>query len=126
MRAGERDRERARSSADVEKSPHPAKIRDLGEPYAALWRILVDEHGPKDAARRFARVLGAIVDHGEAFVAERIRAALATGESVLLALHPATALPAAITADALPAALASYEIEAGRAADYDALLGGAS
>lgn len=132
VRAGKKQIDYRHYLRELRKKPQAVRqvadelIRDLGDPYAALWRILVDEHGPKDAARRFARVLGAIVDHGEAFVAERIRTALATGESVLLALHPAAPLPAAITDDALPAALANHEIEAGRAADYDALLGGAS
>jgi transposase len=101
-------------------------IRDLGEPYATLWRHLVDEHGPKDAARRFARVLGAIVELGEAVVTARVRGALATGEPVLLALHPAAPLPAAITAGELPAALSNHQVESGRASDYDALLGGAA
>lgn len=99
-------------------------IRDLGEPYAMLWRSLVDEHGPKDAARRFARVLGAIVDLGEDIVAGRVRAALASGDPVLLALHPAAPFPPAIGADALPTALVGHDVESGRAADYDALLGG--
>jgi transposase len=101
-------------------------IRDLGEPYATLWRQLVDEHGPKDAARRFARVLGAIVEVGETIVTARVRAALASGEPVLLALHPTPPLPTAIAFDALPAALSGHAVEAGRATDYDALLGGAS
>jgi transposase len=101
-------------------------IRDLGEPYAMLWRKLVDEHGPKDAARRFARVLGAIVDLGESVVSARVRAALTTGEPVLLALHPTAPLPAAIPADALPASLSCHDVEAGRATDYDTLLGGAA
>ncbi|MCB9563164.1 MAG: IS21 family transposase [Kofleriaceae bacterium] len=101
-------------------------IRDLGEPYAELWRTLVDEHGPKDAARRFARVLGAIVDLGEHVVAARVRAAIENGDPVLLALQPNAPLPVALSVDALPAALSGHDVEAGRATDYDALLGGAS
>ncbi len=33
-------------------------IRDLGPSFAAAWRSLVDAHGPKQAARIFAKVLG--------------------------------------------------------------------
>jgi hypothetical protein len=59
-------------------------------------------------------------------VATRVRAALVTGEPLLLALHPTAPLPAAITAGALPPALAGHEVEAGRATDYDVLLEGAA
>ncbi len=33
-------------------------IEDLGPSFAAAWRSLVDAHGPKQAARIFAKVLG--------------------------------------------------------------------
>jgi hypothetical protein len=51
---------------------------------------------------------------------------LTPGKPVLLALHPAAPLPAAIAAGDLPAALSDHEVESGRASDYDALLGGAA
>jgi hypothetical protein len=99
-------------------------IRDLGEPFATTWRLLVDERGPKQAARVFAQVLGAVVDVGEAVVAARLRTALVTGEPVLFALRPNAPLPTALRDEDLPAALAGFDVEAGRAADYDDLLGG--
>jgi transposase len=99
-------------------------LRDLGAPYDALWRSLVDEQGPKQAARVFARVLGAVVERGDADVAECVRAALTTGEPILLALRPRTAPPPLVPVETLPASLASVDVTAGRAADYDALLGG--
>jgi hypothetical protein len=132
VRAGHKQIDYRHYLRELRKKPQAVRqvadelIRDLGEPYETLWRKLVDEHAPKDAARRFARVLGAIVDLGESIVTARIRAALASGEAVLFALHPAASLPAAIAADALPAALSGHEVEAGRAADYDALLRGAA
>lgn len=99
-------------------------IRDLGEPFATTWRHLVDERGPKQAARVFAQVLDAVVDVGDAIVAARLRTALATGEPVLFALRPNAPLPSSLRSEQLPAALAGFDVEAGRAADYDDLLGG--
>jgi hypothetical protein len=99
-------------------------LRDLGAPYDALWRTLVDEQGPKQAARVFARVLSAIVERGDAVVAECVRAALSTGEPILLALRPRTASPSPVPVEMLPASLAGVDVAAGQAADYDVLLGG--
>lgn len=98
-------------------------VGQLGEPYAGAWRLLVDAHGPKEAARMFARVLGAVIDHGETEVARRIERALANDEPLtrVLATEPR---PAAVTEGVVPASLAGIEIEAGVAADYDELLGG--
>jgi transposase len=98
-------------------------IAALDEPFAAAWRLLVDQHGPKQAARVFAQVLQAIVQRGELAVARDIRAALASGEALQLAVRtrtPTTSVPR----DLLPTSLASIEVCAGAAADYDALLGG--
>lgn len=97
-------------------------IRDLGAPYDALWRLLVDERGPRQAARVFAQVLAAIVDLGEAVVVDRVRAALKSGDPILLALRPPDPAPPDVPAHALPAQLADLDVASGRAADYDALL----
>lgn len=101
-------------------------IRDLGAPYDELWRMLVDERGPKQAAHVFAHVLRAVIELGERVVAERIRRALDIGEPVLLSLGPAVPTPPSIADEAVPPALRDVEIAAGRAADYDHLLGGDS
>jgi transposase len=98
-------------------------IRDLGAPFAALWRQLVDERGPKHAARTFAHVLRAVVELGERTTAERVRRALDSGEPVLLALRPSEPQPS-IAGDALPSRLREITVAAGCAADYDELLGG--
>src|SRR5439155_19556721 len=57
-------------------------IRDLGPPFDALWRHLVDERGPKQAARIFAHVLRSVVDIGHVVTAERVRRSLLSGEPV--------------------------------------------
>ena len=99
-------------------------IRDLGAPYDALWRQLVDERGPKQAARTFAHVLKAVVELGDRVTAERVQRALASGEPVLLALRPSEPAPPSVAVDALPSRLREIDVAAGRAADYDRLLGG--
>ena len=99
-------------------------IGALDEPFAAAWRMLVDQHGPKQAARLFAQVLRAIEARGESTVASEITAALASGEPIQLAVRGhASASPELPTAQ-LPSSLASIEVHAGAAADYDALLAG--
>jgi hypothetical protein len=102
-------------------------IRDLGPSFAAAWRSLVDAHGPKQAARIFAKVLGHIETRGLDQVAATLDRALAQSEPLLLALAPPPMPCALVESDALPIALRSVEVFAGCAADYDALLlGGAS
>jgi hypothetical protein len=49
-------------------------LAELGEPFASAWRLLVDERGPREAARSFAQVLKGPKGHGEEIVAERIAA----------------------------------------------------
>ena len=99
--------------------------RDLGPSFIAAWRELVDAHGPKAAARIFAKVLGHVETRGVKEVALVIDAALARSEPLLLALAPPTIPVALVARDALPQSLRSVEVLAGCAADYDALLGDA-
>jgi transposase len=101
-------------------------LAGLGEPFAASWRLLVDQHGPKQAARVFAQVLRAVEDRGEAAVARDVARALETGEPLQLAVRPAAAAPPAVPLEALPSSLTGVDVLAASAADYDALLGGAS
>ncbi len=100
-------------------------VGDLGAPFDVLWRQLVDERGPKQAARTFAHVLRAVVELGERTTADRVQRALDTGEPVLLALRPSEPAPAAVAPDALPWRLRDVDVTAGRAADYDRWLAGA-
>jgi transposase len=98
-------------------------IAALDEPFASAWRLLVDQHGPKQAARVFAQVLRAIEDRGEREVAGDVTAALASGEPIQLAVRTRTAAPA-MPLEQLPSSLVGVDVLAGAAADYDALLGG--
>jgi transposase len=102
-------------------------IRDLGPPFDAAWRSLVDAHGPKQAARVFAKVLAHIETRGVNLVATALATALAKGEPLLLALAPPVVPSAVVAREALPASLRDVEIASGRAADYDTyLVGGGS
>lgn len=96
----------------------PELLRELEEPFGQFWKLLVETHGAREAGRVLARVLAAIVDHGEAPVREAVGRALAADRVDLLALTRNDA-PASIP---VPDRLARYEVEATSAADYDVLL----
>jgi transposase len=102
-------------------------VHDLGEPFAAVWRSLVDAHGPRQASRIFAKVLTHVESRGLEAVATTLRAALSRGEPLLLALAPAPVEAVLVAQEALPQSLRGVAVESGCAADYDAWLrGGAS
>ena len=96
-------------------------LAELGEPFGRLWRLLVDVHGPREAARVFARVLAVVVDHGRDRVAVAIEQALAADRLDLLSLAAVVSSPAPTTIE-VPASLAGYEVDSVRAADFDRLL----
>jgi transposase len=99
-------------------------LAELGEPFGSAWRLLVDERGPREAARSFAQVLKALEQHGEKIVAERVAAALARGEPLHLALvQPQREVN--VTDESLPANLQGIDVTAASAAEFDVLLGGA-
>jgi transposase len=102
----------------------PELVRDLGEPFGSAWRLLVDVHGPKEAARVLARVLGFVEKRGIAEVAERVALALGRGEPLLLALAPPPPPTQSLSHDDLPHGLGSLAVESGHAGDYDRWLRG--
>lgn len=67
----------------------PDLLKDLSGPFPAIWDQLHLAHGPRDAARLFAKVLGQLDTHGAAVVVPALVSALATGTPLLLALTPA-------------------------------------
>jgi transposase len=99
-------------------------VAEMGEPYTTAWRHLVDEQGPKQAARAFAQVLKGLERHGERVAAERITAALVAGEPLHLALvQPAREV--VVADDCLPSSLQGLDVVSASAADFDVILGGA-
>ena len=100
----------------------PDLLRDLGAPFPAVWDQLHAAHGPREAARLFAKVLGQLDTQGAAIVVPALTAALATGTPLLLALTPARMSIDRLEPAAVPAPLRAIEVGSGCAADYDAWL----
>jgi transposase len=130
QRFGQRSIDYRHYLAELAKNPQalrqvaPDLIRDLGEPFASAWQGLLETHGPREAARVFAKVLAVVVDVGAATTASRLTEALRTGEPILLALRPQTAPPVPMAADALPVSLRDVVVEAPSLHDFDHALGG--
>jgi transposase len=93
----------------------PDLLRDLGAPFPLLWERLQDTYGPREAARRFAKVLDAVDTRGMTVVVPAVLQALASGAALLLTeLAPPPVPPVT-----LPAPLRAIAIASGCAADYD-------
>ena len=86
----------------------PDLLRDLGDPFPAIWDQLQGAHGPREAARLFAKVLGQLETSGAAVVVPALTRALATGTPLLLAVTPARSSPACVALDAVPARVARH------------------
>ena len=99
-------------------------VRDLGPPFDRAWRALLDAHGPRQAARIFAKVLGHVETRGLAEVARTLQQALACGEPLLLALAPPPPPTPLVAPEALPQSLQHVTVASGCAADYDGWLRG--
>lgn len=101
----------------------PELIEELGEPYGPLWALLVTTHGEREAGRILARVLGAVVEHGEVPVGRAIANALETKRIDLLALSKLSPVrePPLVP---VPPGLAGYTVEAACVEAYDAILAG--
>jgi len=101
----------------------PELMAELGEPFGQLWSLLKGRYGPGEAARLLARILGAVVDHGEEMVAAALEATLqqAQGRCRQSGCQDlmSSQLPQAVP---VPQALKGYQVETARAADYDVLL----
>ena len=122
-RFGERSIDYRHYLAELARKPQavrqvlPDLLRDLGAPFPAIWDHLHAAHGPRDAARLFAKVLGQLDTHGAGVVVPALTIALAAGTPLLLALTPAgreCLAPAAV-----PTHLRDLVIPSGCAADYD-------
>lgn len=95
-------------------------LEELGEPFDDVWRLLVDRHGPRDAARRFAQVLGAVDDFDREAVALVLYDAL-TNDSLE---HLPLPTRGATTEVNVPEGLRHICVESARASDFDVLLQG--
>ena len=50
----------------------PELVTELGEPYGRLWGMLTERYGAREASSVLARILGAVLDHGEGPVSEGV------------------------------------------------------
>ena len=79
---------RSREKPQAVRQVLPDLLRDLGAPFPAVWDQLTAAHGPRDAARILAKILGHLETRGAAIVVPIIEQALASGTPPLLALAP--------------------------------------
>ena len=99
----------------------PELMKELGEPFVELWPLLEATHGGREAGRIIARLLSAIVEHGQDSLTRHLKVAFDFAKKRLpeieaLAHHP---LPTEID---IPESLKIYAVEAAKASDFDALL----
>lgn len=99
----------------------PDLLRDLGDPFPAVWAYFHAAHPAREAARHFAKVLGQIEAQGLAAVAATAATALATGTPLVVALTAPT-LAGPPRRVEVPPALRDLEVASGCAADYDGWL----
>jgi hypothetical protein len=89
MRLGQRSIDYRHYLSELARKPQALRqvaaelVRDLGTPFDTAGRLLVDRHGPKQAARIFAKVLGYVETRGLAVVAQTLQAALRREEPLL-------------------------------------------
>jgi len=130
MRRGQRSVDYRHYLGELARKPQALRqvahelIGSLGEPYQGAWRLLVDAHGPKQAARHFARLLTAIETMGERDLRDALSVTLAAGEPPLFALRAQQQPVAPLDDNALPDKLRAIDVKAASAQSYDALLDG--
>ena len=102
----------------------PELLPELGEPYQTLWYLLSKTHGEREAARVVAKLVAAIVAHGEGDVTTALTQVMQCEGADLHAVHKRLEVVPLPSRIAVPERLAGYEVEAGKASDYDFLLAG--
>jgi hypothetical protein len=73
----------------------PELLRDLGEPFPAVWAHFHTAHPDRETARLFAKVLGQIETHGLAAFAATAAQSSTTGSPVLVAVRSTPAVASA-------------------------------
>jgi hypothetical protein len=99
----------------------PELLASMSEPFGELWHLLERTHGGREAGRVFAKVLGAVVEHGEQAVSKALRRAIDAGNGHLLELSALVRRPPPAEVE-VPEPLRQYVVEAARATDFDWLL----
>ena len=94
----------------------PELMEELGAPYVRLWKLLSSRYGELDAARVVAKLVGAIVDHGEQQISQILEEILAAPPPVATEDNPP---PATVP---VPVALQRYQVESTPASAYNVLM----
>ena len=94
----------------------PELVAELGGPYERLWKLLSSRYGELEAARVVAKLVGAIVDHGEQAIGQILEQMLVTSPQ---AAPQRCAPPATVP---VPEVLQHYQVESTPAATYNLLL----
>ena len=95
-------------------------MAQLGAPFPAWWEALLGDDGPRDAARKMARIIRGIVELGRDECVRRVMHAMTTGEAfatVLLVPVPDTAC----SSSSVPPVF-DIAVEQSSVAGFDALL----
>lgn len=116
----------------VELAKKPQAVRQvadvlmgqLGAPFPAWWQRFVDDDGPRDAARKMARVLRGIIELGRDECERRVAQTFITGEAVATALLVPTSSTVPLLS-LVPKAL-DVAVESSSVKGFDVLMGGAA
>lgn len=99
-------------------------MAQLGAPFPDWWQRLIDDDGPRDAARKMARILRGIVELGRDECVVRVTRAFDSDEAIstaLLVAAPSQERPLSLVPSAL-----DVDVETSSIASFDALMGGAA
>lgn len=130
LKGGERDVDYRHYLRELSRKPQALRqVADvlcgqLGEPYPAMWAGLIEEHGEKEGARVFARVLEAAQTLGLSDTAARIRQAMKDQKLLITALFPLPIAKKQMAAQEIPESLRNVVVIAANVAEYDLVLGG--
>ena len=95
-------------------------MAQLGDPFPGWWEALIVDNGPRDAARKMARILRGIVELGRDECVRRVTHAMTTGEAFATVLL-VPVLDAACSASSVPPPF-DFAVEQSSVAGFDALL----
>jgi transposase len=99
----------------------PELLNELGKPFDDLWKLLQKTHDGHGSGRIFAKVLGAIKEHGEDVVKKTLHQVIDSGQGNLLQLSELIRAPLPSKIE-VPEPLRDYVVESSNASDFDHLL----
>lgn len=95
-------------------------MAQLGAPFPAWWEAFTDDDGPRDAARKMARILRGIVELGRDECVRRVAHAMKTGEAIATVLL--VPVPVTTTCSTMVPPSFDIAVEQSSVMGFDALL----